>query len=71
MMPKVIHVHLKGKGRDYYFSTISAVYTVLTPEDVGASYEYLRHAGLAGNGTVFTKKAIIKQSTLIRKKKFN
>ena len=69
-MAKVIHVHLLNRGRyerkDYYFASISAVYTVLTPKDVGASKSYLLHAGLSGNGSVATKCAIIKQSTLIR-----
>lgn len=68
-MAKVIHVHLtvgnhEGQ-RDFYFSSIAAVYTVLAPEEVGASLQYLQHAGLSGNGTVCTKRAIIKQSTLI------
>lgn len=69
-MAKVIHVHLLNRGRyerkDYYFASISAVYTVLTVKDVGASKGYLLHAGLSGNGSVATKCAIIKQSTLIR-----
>lgn len=64
-MAKVIHVHLKGKRLDYYFGSISAVYTRLTAQEVGASKNYLLHAGLSGNGTVITKKAIIKQSELI------
>lgn len=70
-MSKVIHVHLISpitgvKQRDWYFSSISAVYSVLTSEQVGATKSYLQHAGLSSNGTVITKKAIIKQSTLIR-----
>ena len=68
-MAKVIHVHLlvgKHKGlKDFYFSSISAVYTVLSSEEVGATKGYLLHAGLSGNGTVITKRAVIKQSTLI------
>lgn len=69
-MAKVIHVHLLHnidglKRKDWYFSSISAVYTVLTAEQVGATKNYLLHAGLAGNGTICTKKAIIKQSQLI------
>lgn len=62
---KIIHVHLRGKRKDYYFGSMAAIYTVLTPEEVGATYDYLRHAGLSGGGTVMTKTAIIKQSTLI------
>lgn len=69
-MAKVIHVHLlhsidESRRKDWYFSSISAVYTVLSPEQVGATKNYLLHAGLSGNGTICTKKAIIKQSTLI------
>lgn len=70
-MAKVIHVHLirglkETKRRDWYFSSITAIYTVLTADQVGATKNYLLHAGLSGNGTVCTKKAIIKQSELIR-----
>lgn len=62
---KVIHVHLLGKRRDLYFGSIAAVFTVLSPQDVGCTYNYLRRAGLSGGGTVVTKNAIIKQSMLI------
>lgn len=65
-MAKVVHVHLIGKRRDLYFGSISAIYTVLTPEEVGATKNYLLHAGLSGGGSIVTKTAIIKQSTLIR-----
>ena len=68
-MAKVIHVHLMGKRKDYYFSSIAAIYTVLTPEEVGMTYNALRHKGLSGGGTVPTKNAIIKQATLISIKK--
>lgn len=68
-MAKVIHVHLiygKHDGlKDFYFSSITAVYSVLTPEEVGVTKSYLLHAGLSGNGSIITKRAIIKQSTLI------
>lgn len=69
-MAKVIHVHLKygiegTKQRDFYFSSIAAVYTTLTAEQVGATKAYLQHAGLSGNGTVITRRAIVRQSPLI------
>ena len=71
VMSKVIHVHLTRpiegtKQRDWYFGSISAVYTVFSPDQIGATKAYLQHAGLTGNGTVITKWAIIKQSRLIR-----
>ena len=59
-MAKVIHVHLLHnidgtRRKDWYFSSISAVYTVLTAEQIGATKNYLLHAGLSGNGTLCTK----------------
>ena len=41
-MAKVIHVFLtkpldNTKRRDWYFSSITAIYTVFTPEQVGAT----------------------------------
>lgn len=69
-MAKVIHVHLTHptegtRRRDWYFSSIKAVFSVFKPDQVGATYNYLRHAGLSGNASIITKRAIIKQSTLI------
>lgn len=68
-MAKVIHVHIfsrpKGQKKDYYFSSITAVFSILTKEDIGVGKNYLLHAGLSGNGSVVTRKAIIKQSELI------
>jgi hypothetical protein len=64
-MAKVIHVHLIGRRKDYYFGSITAVYSVLTAKEVGLSKSYLLHAGLSGGGTICTKTAIIKQSELI------
>ncbi len=62
---RIIHVHLTGKRKDYYFSTISAIYDTLTASEVGMTLNTLQHAGLAGGGTVITKKAIIKQAELL------
>lgn len=65
-MSKVIHVHLIGKRKDYYFGSIAAIYSVLTPEQVGMTRNSLAHAGLGGGGAIATKTALIKQSRLIR-----
>ena len=62
---KVIHVHITGKRKDLYFGSIAAIFHHLTSEQVGCGYDYLRRAGLSGGGTVVTKRAIIKQSTLL------
>lgn len=44
-MAKVIHIHLTHgiegtKRKDWYFSSITAIYTVLTAEQVGATKNY-------------------------------
>lgn len=44
-MAKVIHVHLLhnidgSRRKDWYFSSISAIYTVLTAEQVGATKNF-------------------------------
>lgn len=70
-MAKVIHVHLTHpiegtRRKDWYFSSIKAVFSVFSTDQVGATYNYLRHAGLSGmTQIIVTKRAIIKQSTLI------
>lgn len=72
-MAKVVHVHLLfpqegSKRRDWYFSSLTAVFSVFTEDQVGITRSYLLHAGLSGGGTIITKRAIIRQSTLISSK---
>lgn len=65
-MTKVIHVHLIFEKKDYYFGSISAVYSVLNDVEIGMKQSTLLHAGLSDGGHVVTKRAIIRQSHLIR-----
>lgn len=65
-MTKVIHVHLINGRKNYYFGSISAIYTVLTEKQVGIKKSSLLHAGLADGGVVLNKKALIRQGELIR-----
>lgn len=67
-MTKVIHVHLFNGRRNYYFGSIAAIYDVLTAKEVGMTMNTLLHAGLEDEGCVLTKKAMIRQSHLIRKR---
>ena len=67
-MGKIIHVHLNGKRRDYYFSSIAAIFTVLSPQDIGYKPSYLYHSEISGGGALANSKCIIKQSKVIRKK---
>lgn len=68
-MTKVIHVHLLNGRKNYYFGSISAIYSVLTEAQVGIKKSSLLHAGLADGGCVLNKKAMIRQGELIRSKK--
>lgn len=63
---KVIHVHLIFEKKDFYFGSISAVFDFLDEERVGVKKSTLLHAGLSDGSTLPTRKAVIKQSHLIR-----
>lgn len=65
-MTKVIHVHLIFEKRDYYFGSISAIYSVLNEDQIGIKQSSLQHAGLNDGGVKMTRRAIIRQSHLIR-----
>lgn len=65
-MTKVIHVHLIFEKRDFYFGSISAVYDTLDEDRIGIKKSSLMHCGLTDGGVKMTKRAIIKQSHLIR-----
>lgn len=65
-MTKVIHVHLIFEKKDFYFGSISAVYSVLSDIEIGMKQSTLLHAGLTDGGHIVTKRAIIRQSHLIR-----
>ena len=65
-MTKVIHVHLLHGRKNYYFGSISAIYSVLTENEVGIKKSSLLHAGLADGGVILNKKAMIRQGELIR-----
>lgn len=59
-MTKVIHVHLIFEKKDYYFGSISAIYTVLNDAQIGIKKSSLLHAGLTDGGVKITRRAIIK-----------
>ena len=65
-MTKVIHVHLIFEKKDYYFGSISAIYTTLNEAQIGIKQSSLLHSGLCDGGVKMTRRAIIRQSHLIR-----
>ena len=62
-MAKVIHVHLIGKRKDFYFSSVAAVFTKLSADDIGVGVDWLQHA--LSKGPVINGKAVIRRSELI------
>ena len=66
---KVIHVHLIFEKQDYYFGSISAIYDTLDENVVGIKESSLLHSGLGEGICIPTKRAIIRQSHLIRSKR--
>jgi len=65
-MAKVIHVHLIFEKIDRYFGSISAIYGTFSADQIGIKQSTLLHKGLTDESVVLTKRAIIKQSQLIR-----
>lgn len=65
---KVILVHLIFEKRNYFFGSISAIFDVLTEEQVGITKSSLLHAGLHDGGQHITRRALIVQGHLIRSK---
>lgn len=66
---KVIHVHLIFERRDYYFGSISAIFDTLDENIVGIKESTLLHSQLGDESCIPTKRAIIRQSHLIRCKR--
>lgn len=65
-MTKVIHVHLLAGRKNYYFGSISAIFDVLTPDQIGYTKNSLLHAGLSDGGCLINGNSMIIQSHLIR-----
>lgn len=68
-MTKVIHVHLIYEKKNYYFGSLSAIYDVLTEDQVGITKSSLLHAGMTDGSCKITRRAMIIQSRLIRSAK--
>ena len=66
IMTKVIHVHLIFEKKNYYFGSISAIFDVLSEEEIGITKSSLLHAGMTDGCRKMTKRAMIIQSHLIR-----
>lgn len=58
-------IHLNKNGEDYYFGSLSAIYSIFNKEDIGISYGSLRNYGLDVDHPYFNSKVVIKEGVLI------
>lgn len=63
---KVIHLHKNGE--DYYFGSLSAIFSVFDKEDIGIGYGALRNYGITPEHSYRNGKVIIKEGVLISAK---
>ena len=61
-------IHLNTKGVDYYFGSLSAIYSVFSKEDIGIGYGALRNYGLDVDHPYSNGKVVIKEGVLISAK---
>lgn len=60
---KVIHLHKDGE--DYYFGSLSAIFSVFSKEDIGIGYGALRNYGITPEHPYSNGKVVIKEGVLI------
>ena len=63
---KVIHLHIDGE--DYYFGSVSAIYSMFTKEQLGITHGSLRNYGLSPAKPYTNEKVTIKEGALIASK---
>ena len=63
---KVIHLHIDGE--DYYFGSVSAIYSVFSKEQLGIGYGSLRNYGLSPTKPYSNDKILIKEGVLVSAK---
>ena len=61
-------IHLQKDGRDYYFGSVSAIFSIFTKDDLGISYGSLRNYGLSPEHPYSNGKIVIKEGILISAK---
>ncbi len=61
-------IHLQIDGEDYYFGSVSAIYSVFSKEQLGIGYGSLRNYGVSVNHPYYNGKVSIKEGMLISAK---
>ena len=63
---KVIHLHIGEE--DYYFGSISAIFSVFSSEEIGITYGSLRNYAITPERPYANSKVVIKEGVLISSK---
>ena len=61
-------IHLLKDGKDYYFGSVSAIYSVFTKEDIGVSYGSLRNYAISPTKPYSNRLVTIKEGILFSAK---
>ena len=60
--------HLHKDGEDFYFGSLSAIFSVFDKEDIGIGYGSLRNYGISPEHPYSNAKVVIKEGVLISAK---
>jgi len=63
---KIIHVYFLSSRKNHYFGSVRAVFSVFSEEELGCSYNYLRHILSYDGSCHLSSKAYFHRSTLIQ-----
>ncbi len=63
---KVIHLHKNGE--DYYFGSVSAIFSVFSKNDIGIGYGALRNYGISPEHPYTNERVTVKEGVLITAK---
>ena len=62
---KIVHVHFLHGHKNYYFSSVSAVFRKFSEKELGVSETYIRHQLSSDGNHYINKKVIIIRSRLL------
>lgn len=60
-------VHVELLGQHYYFGSVSAIYDLFSPAEIGVAYGTLRNYRVSANNPYRNEKCIIRKGYLLTK----
>lgn len=62
-------VHVEFSGQHYYFGSVSAIYDLFSPSEIGVAYGTLRNYRVSNSHPYCNDKCIIRKGYLLTKEK--